>query len=64
MTAITAAMTVNVTLTEMPVEARDGAWHGTDTGEPLAARSTVLRSRDGVERKFWKQQGGKWVEGP
>jgi DNA polymerase-3 subunit chi len=24
----------------------------------------MLGSRDGVERKFWKQQGGKWVEGP
>ncbi|MEO6716774.1 MAG: DNA polymerase III subunit chi [Novosphingobium sp.] len=23
-----------------------------------------LGTRDGVERKFWKQQGGKWVEGP
>jgi DNA polymerase-3 subunit chi len=24
----------------------------------------MLGTRDGVERKFWKQQGGKWVEGP
>lgn len=48
--AITAAMTVTETLTELPVEARDGTWHVTDTGEPLVARSTVLRSRDGVER--------------
>ena len=23
-----------------------------------------LGTRDGVERKFWKQEGGKWVEGP
>jgi DNA polymerase-3 subunit chi len=23
-----------------------------------------LGTRDGIERKFWKQQGGKWVEGP
>jgi len=24
----------------------------------------ALGTRDGIERKFWKQQGGKWVEGP
>jgi DNA polymerase-3 subunit chi len=24
----------------------------------------MLGARDGVERRFWKQQGGKWVEGP
>jgi DNA polymerase III subunit chi len=24
----------------------------------------MLGTRDSVERKFWKQQGGKWVEGP
>ncbi len=24
----------------------------------------MLGNRDGVERKFWKQEGGKWVEGP
>ncbi len=24
----------------------------------------MLGKRGGVERKFWKQQGGKWVEGP
>ncbi len=31
-----------------------------------AARATwrMLGERDGVERKFWKQDGGKWVEGP
>ena len=23
-----------------------------------------LGTREGIERKFWKQQGGKWVEGP
>ena len=23
-----------------------------------------LGTRDGVERKYWKQQGGKWVESP
>jgi DNA polymerase-3 subunit chi len=24
----------------------------------------MLGTRDGLERKFWKQQDGKWVEGP
>jgi DNA polymerase-3 subunit chi len=24
----------------------------------------MLGTRDGVERHFWKQEGGKWVEGP
>ncbi len=24
----------------------------------------LLGTRDGIERRFWKQQGGKWVEGP
>ncbi len=24
----------------------------------------MLGDRDGVERRFWKQEGGKWVEGP
>ena len=24
----------------------------------------MLGTRDGVERRFWKQDGGKWVEGP
>jgi len=24
----------------------------------------LLGERDAVERRFWKQQGGKWVEGP
>jgi DNA polymerase-3 subunit chi len=24
----------------------------------------MLGSRDGVERRFWKQQGGRWTEGP
>lgn len=48
--AITAAMTATETLTELPVEARDGTWHVTGTGEPLAVRHAVLRARDGVER--------------
>ena len=24
----------------------------------------MLGQREGVDRRFWKQQGGKWVEGP
>ena len=30
------------------------------------ARGTwrVLGKRDGVERRYWRQDGGKWVEGP
>ena len=24
----------------------------------------MLGTREAIERKFWKQQGGKWVEGP
>ncbi len=24
----------------------------------------MLGKREGVDRRFWKQQGGKWVEGP
>ena len=24
----------------------------------------MLGTREGIERKFWKQEGGKWVEGP
>ena len=31
-----------------------------------AARGTwrMLGERDDVERHFWKQEGGRWVEGP
>ena len=30
------------------------------------ARQTwkALQDRDGMERRFWKQQGGRWIEGP
>lgn len=30
------------------------------------ARATwrMLGSREGVERKYWRQEGGKWLEGP
>ena len=55
----------------------DGAWRD---GEPAfertfylfdaatlqGARDTwrMLGTREGVDRRFWKQDGGKWVEGP
>jgi DNA polymerase-3 subunit chi len=55
----------------------DGVWRD---GEPSFERTfyifgdetlqgarecwVMLGKRDGVERRFWKQQGGKWVEGP
>lgn len=55
----------------------DGVWRDTEVaferifylfGESSlqAARDCwrMLGTRDGVERKFWKQDGGKWVEGP
>ena len=31
-----------------------------------SARGTwrMLGTREGVERRFWKQEGGRWVEGP
>src|SRR5688572_4520023 len=31
-----------------------------------AARATwrMLGEREGIERHFWKQEGGRWVEGP
>ena len=55
----------------------DGQWR--EPGESFArvlyifdqstideARQTwkALQDRDGCESKFWKQQGGRWVEGP
>lgn len=55
----------------------DGLWR---EGEPAFARTfflfdeatlqaardcwRMLGNREGIERKFWKQDGGKWVEGP
>lgn len=55
----------------------DGVWR---EGDPAFARTflmfdeatlqpardcwRMLGTRDGVERHFWKQEGGKWVEGP
>mgnify|MGYP001553152997 CR=1 FL=1 len=37
---------------------------GDDTLQPARDCWRMLGTRDGVERHFWKQQGGKWVEGP
>jgi DNA polymerase-3 subunit chi len=37
---------------------------GEDTLQPARDCWRMLGTRDGVERRFWKQQGGKWVEGP
>jgi DNA polymerase-3 subunit chi len=55
----------------------DGVWR---EGDPAFARAfllfgddrvaaardcwRLLGAREGTERRFWKQQGGKWVEGP
>lgn len=37
---------------------------GDDTLQGARECWVMLGKRGGVERKFWKQQGGKWVEGP
>jgi DNA polymerase-3 subunit chi len=34
------------------------------TLQPARACWRMLGQREGIERRFWKQQGGKWVEGP
>jgi DNA polymerase III subunit chi len=55
----------------------DGVWR---EGDPAFARAfllfgeerlaearacwRMLGAREGVERRFWKQDGGRWVEGP
>ena len=37
-----------------------------DEGTLQGARATwrMLGTREGVDRRFWKQQDGRWVEGP
>lgn len=35
-----------------------------ETLQPARECWVMLGKRGGVERRFWKQQGGKWVEGP
>ena len=53
----------------------DGVWREGEFARTLflfddatiaAARQcwVMLGQREGVERKFWKQDGGRWVEGP
>jgi DNA polymerase III subunit chi len=34
------------------------------TLQPARACWRMLGERDGIERRFWKQEGGRWVEGP
>ena len=35
-----------------------------ETLQPARECWVMLGKRGGIERRFWKQQGGKWVEGP
>ncbi|MEJ5976479.1 DNA polymerase III subunit chi [Novosphingobium sp. PS1R-30] len=55
----------------------DGVWRDSDTGfertfyifddetlQPARECWVMLGKRGGIDRRFWKQQGGKWVEGP
>jgi DNA polymerase-3 subunit chi len=37
---------------------------GDETLQPARECWVMLGKRGGIERRFWKQQGGKWVEGP
>jgi DNA polymerase-3 subunit chi len=37
---------------------------GEATLQPARDCWRMLGEREGIERKFWKQEGGKWVEGP
>jgi DNA polymerase-3 subunit chi len=37
---------------------------GEDTLQGARECWVMLGKRGGVDRRFWKQQGGKWVEGP
>ncbi|MBW8755053.1 MAG: DNA polymerase III subunit chi [Sphingomonadales bacterium] len=37
---------------------------GDDTLQPARECWVMLGKRGGIDRHFWKQQGGKWVEGP
>lgn len=55
----------------------DGVWRDADPGfertfyifddetlQPARECWVMLGKRGGIDRRFWKQQGGKWVEGP
>ena len=37
---------------------------GDTTLQPARDCWRMLGQREGIDRRFWKQQGGKWVEGP
>ena len=47
-----------------PAFARTFYIFGENTLQPARECWVMLGKRGGVERRFWKQQGGKWVEGP
>ena len=49
-----------------PGEAFTRVFYMFDDATLQAARDCwrMLGTRDGIERRFWKQDGGKWVEGP
>lgn len=55
----------------------DGVWRDAEAGfdrtfyifddetlQPARECWVMLGKRGGIDRRFWKQQGGKWVEGP
>ncbi|MFA7604550.1 MAG: DNA polymerase III subunit chi [Novosphingobium sp.] len=37
---------------------------GEETLQPARQCWRMLGGRDGIDRRFWKQQGGRWIEGP
>lgn len=47
-----------------PAFARTFYIFGETTLQPARECWVMLGKRGGIERHFWKQQGGKWVEGP
>lgn len=49
-----------------PVEGFERVLFLFDQETIASARQTwkALQDREGMERKFWKQQNGRWVEGP
>jgi DNA polymerase III subunit chi len=49
-----------------PGEAFTRVFYLFDDATLQAARDCwrMLGARDGIDRRFWKQDGGKWVEGP
>ena len=47
-----------------PAFARTFYIFGDDTLHGARECWVMLGKRGGVERRFWKQQGSKWVEGP